>query len=348
MALISCPECAKQVSDKAAACPNCGHPILERASAPQATTPPGAHDTTTPTRERTSVPKTFAVGDPSWQPFVHFLTASVKDVHPTAPGVGGLWLSPARKVNAAKEIAYQQRRFLDFSKTFIDSQPSVTLLTCVKHRHVEECYELSAARFPEMMDKRFWDELTVDLQETRAATEKLLDNQTIQEVKELCKCQSIADKLTTAPETLKRLRELRRLIELKKAWIKGLWALFAGTVLAGVGAAVAGTKELRHLIGDPSTNFRDLQDNLVGLAVVLGICAFITWICVLVKFGRDTEYRLLFDMNIAPILRSAGIDPTTCIDNLDYVEQVINSVSERYRYLEGKLLRPSLSQEAEL
>ena len=27
--LISCPECHKQVSDKAAACPNCGYPVGE-------------------------------------------------------------------------------------------------------------------------------------------------------------------------------------------------------------------------------------------------------------------------------------------------------------------------------
>ena len=134
MALISCPECAKQVSDKAAACPNCGHPIFKNASAApsspasQVPRPPGAQETVAPTHEQTSVPKTIAVGEPSWQPFVHFLTASVKDVHPTAPRVGGVWLSPARKVNAAKEIAYQQRRFLEFGKTFMDSKPTVTLL----------------------------------------------------------------------------------------------------------------------------------------------------------------------------------------------------------------------------
>lgn len=29
MALIKCPECGKEVSDKAAACPNCGHPIAK-------------------------------------------------------------------------------------------------------------------------------------------------------------------------------------------------------------------------------------------------------------------------------------------------------------------------------
>lgn len=27
MALINCPECKKQVSDKASACPNCGYPL---------------------------------------------------------------------------------------------------------------------------------------------------------------------------------------------------------------------------------------------------------------------------------------------------------------------------------
>ncbi len=27
MALIKCPECGKQVSDKAEACPNCGYPV---------------------------------------------------------------------------------------------------------------------------------------------------------------------------------------------------------------------------------------------------------------------------------------------------------------------------------
>ena len=27
MALIKCPECGKEISDKATACPNCGYPI---------------------------------------------------------------------------------------------------------------------------------------------------------------------------------------------------------------------------------------------------------------------------------------------------------------------------------
>ena len=27
MALINCPECAKQISDKAGSCPHCGHPM---------------------------------------------------------------------------------------------------------------------------------------------------------------------------------------------------------------------------------------------------------------------------------------------------------------------------------
>lgn len=31
MALMKCPECAREVSDKAAACPGCGHPIAAAA-----------------------------------------------------------------------------------------------------------------------------------------------------------------------------------------------------------------------------------------------------------------------------------------------------------------------------
>ena len=29
MAIIKCPECGKEISDKASACPNCGCPIAE-------------------------------------------------------------------------------------------------------------------------------------------------------------------------------------------------------------------------------------------------------------------------------------------------------------------------------
>ena len=35
MAMISCPECGKQVSDKAKACPNCGTPIDTRTYCPK-------------------------------------------------------------------------------------------------------------------------------------------------------------------------------------------------------------------------------------------------------------------------------------------------------------------------
>lgn len=37
MALIPCPECAREVSDKANACPHCGNPLA--ATAPRATAP---------------------------------------------------------------------------------------------------------------------------------------------------------------------------------------------------------------------------------------------------------------------------------------------------------------------
>lgn len=37
MALISCPECGKEISDKVTACPHCGYPMVE--TSPQPETP---------------------------------------------------------------------------------------------------------------------------------------------------------------------------------------------------------------------------------------------------------------------------------------------------------------------
>lgn len=36
MALISCPECEKEISDKASSCPSCGVPISDDVKAPNA------------------------------------------------------------------------------------------------------------------------------------------------------------------------------------------------------------------------------------------------------------------------------------------------------------------------
>ena len=36
MALINCPECSKDVSDKAESCPNCAYPIMKKQKTPEA------------------------------------------------------------------------------------------------------------------------------------------------------------------------------------------------------------------------------------------------------------------------------------------------------------------------
>jgi hypothetical protein len=301
--------------------------------------------------KQTSVPKLFAVDDPSWQPFIHFLTASVKDVHPTAESVGGVWLTPERKVNAAKEIAYQQRKFLDFSKTFIDTRPWVTFLTCIKHRHVEDRYELSAASFRDMADKRFWDELTVDVQETRAAAEELLDTGTVEEVKELCEFQTVADKIAIAPETLRKLRDLSARIKIgpKKTWITITCVLVVSAILAGLGAAVFGIKELRSLLFSPAIEHEGLQENLASLAALLGFGGIISAVYCVVKTGgaaaNTGRYLGLFMTDIAPCLRLMNVDASSGKDNLDHVEVVISSVSEKYRQLQAKLLTPFLPRD---
>jgi GYF domain 2 len=50
-----------------------------------------------------------------------------------------------------------------------------------------------------------------------------------------------------------------------------------------------------------------------------------------------------FERKIAPFLRMAHVDPATCIDDLDHADSMINSVSERYRYLHEKLLQAFVS-----
>ena len=51
MALIACPECEKQISDKAIACPNCGYPVRERQQETAPTPPPIPVAPKTPTKK---------------------------------------------------------------------------------------------------------------------------------------------------------------------------------------------------------------------------------------------------------------------------------------------------------
>jgi len=43
MALISCPECKKQISERAAACPHCGNPMSAALAAPTPVETPAGH-----------------------------------------------------------------------------------------------------------------------------------------------------------------------------------------------------------------------------------------------------------------------------------------------------------------
>lgn len=66
MALINCPECGKQVSTEAQACPGCGYPIASRATQTEAASPqPGQ-----PAAGQTQV---LAEIRPSWWAFFWYL-----------------------------------------------------------------------------------------------------------------------------------------------------------------------------------------------------------------------------------------------------------------------------------
>lgn len=59
MALINCPECKKEVSDQAAACSHCGHPIATQKHDPTAATVPPK--TTEVKPRKRNIQKLFAV-----------------------------------------------------------------------------------------------------------------------------------------------------------------------------------------------------------------------------------------------------------------------------------------------
>ena len=54
MALITCPECGKQVSDKANSCPNCGYPLTKKVDTVKSVMPNPANTVNTGNRYNSS------------------------------------------------------------------------------------------------------------------------------------------------------------------------------------------------------------------------------------------------------------------------------------------------------
>ncbi len=69
MALIACPECQKQISDQATACPQCGYPLRERQQQQAAPTPPPvkrpARPPTPAQRREETLPKASSGAEPT-------------------------------------------------------------------------------------------------------------------------------------------------------------------------------------------------------------------------------------------------------------------------------------------
>ena len=123
----------------------------------------------------------------------------------------------------------------------------------------------------------------------------------------------------------------------------GGMSVWQGFLLVGgaIGSGVAGI-----LAGNEEGGARDV---LVAISVLAGLAAVAGIVGPLLRRSRQDyqdivrkRYLRIFETTIAPCLRLAHVDPASCIDKLDYVGQVINSVLKAYRYLQEKLLKPFL------
>jgi hypothetical protein len=273
--------------------------------------------------------------DPSWRPFINFLAASVKDVHPTAPAVGGIWLTPARKVREAKEIAYQQRRFLDFGKRVLDRAPWISYLTCIKHNEIATSYDISAAKFPDIGDKMFWDELATDVHKTKTESKARLDEQTVEQVRHLCAYQVLADKILNGAKTIAVLRELRSKIQEDHPTFPWSILTFVSLVAMLIAIAVAAGREKKP--GDALWYVVSITLSVIMFVTFFGISIYVGVQSGLSE-GNRRGYEALFERDVAPCLRLANVDPRDGFNNLEYAGQVLDYLQKNYTYLKTKLL----------
>jgi membrane protein YdbS with pleckstrin-like domain len=126
MALINCPECGKQISTSAAACPNCGFPLAEKQAATGAA-PPGSDELLMDVR-----PSWWGY---FWHLFFFFLIvppiiawwkrgATVLRVYP-----GRIVLERGRLSKCIREFMIQDIRSVDIDQSFMDRMVGIGDLT---------------------------------------------------------------------------------------------------------------------------------------------------------------------------------------------------------------------------
>lgn len=285
--------------------------------------------------------------DPSFPLFRTFLLTHVAETHPTAADVIGVWFTPNRKVNKSKEIAYQQQRFVEFSKESLATEPWIALITCTKHRQVESHYQISAAHFPDLTDKRFWDTLTADVGQLEAQATSLIDSDTLAEVDALLRYQRAADCIANAPGAMARVRAILAQLPALKSKLARTKAL---TFEACIIFIVLGVGLLILAIAVPGINeLRAVQPQCILGSLVGAVTCFVVGGTGISKALAKEQLRLqivqleaeltnTYENTIVPCLRLAGADVAACRNDLDQTEKVVNYVVQYFDYLNRKLL----------
>ena len=285
--------------------------------------------------------------DPSFPLFRTFLSTHVAETHPTAADVIGVWLTPNRKLNQSKEIAYQQQRFMEFSKEYLATEPWLSLIACRKHRQIESHYDLSAARFSDLADKRFWDTLTADVGQQEARALSLVDNETLVDVDSLLRYQRQAECIASASGAVARVGAIQAqlpALRLKLSRTKALsleaysMFIFLGVGFLVLAIAIPSIKEIR------TAQPLFIILSLVSAAAGIGIGGSgITKALAKQRLSSqclelDRELNDLFENTVTPCLHLAGADVAVCRNDLHKTEKFIEYVVKYFDYLNKKLL----------
>lgn len=160
MALIECPECKKQVSDKAPSCPQCGLPLV---SAPQAPTPetPVPSEAPVAEKKRTGMRPVFIVLLAIVIGIIFWLWRSATNDRsaPPSAGLSGALRQPKKLVDERIELNEGQSMFYSF-RLATDSRVRVQVTAEPKNVDVMLMSKEDQEKFRQVAGKLFGGQYT--------------------------------------------------------------------------------------------------------------------------------------------------------------------------------------------
>ncbi len=285
--------------------------------------------------------------------FQNYMVGPSIDAHTSAASVDGEIFTTERQANISKEVAYQQHRFIALSKNYLNTQPWIPMLACIKHREVVNSFELSSARFSDIRDKEYWDQLEAEIAKLEAQCLPLIDDETLANLRVLCNFQALASEIAQAPTTIATLKSQRQ--ELGR-----IEALFVGTPKASSGppwlaagiaiAAFAGAFAISQ-IEESFSDWRVLVLAVLGTAAAI-VAAWLnqTHSAKLQPWDQEQRFRskheriqkemhaAFYSDQFLAVLHLAQVNPSKCWNDFDTAAVAIDHVTNQFSDLNVKYL----------